>query len=87
MVDVVARVIPYSEDQEHILRRLGGAVVIHWESLPDAMRTLLLRQATLMYDRDHGTGVFRQIDSFVEMHRGDMAKGRGDVGGPSGDVG
>ena len=26
MADVVARVIPYSEDQEHILRRLGGAV-------------------------------------------------------------
>jgi hypothetical protein len=75
MVDIVARVIPYSEDQEHILRRLGGAVVAHWDALPTEVQNLILMQAPLIHDRDDCVQLYQQIDAFIQLHRGDMMKG------------
>jgi hypothetical protein len=75
MVDIVARVIPYSEDQEHILRRLGGAVVAHWDTLPTEVQNLILMQAPLIHDRDNCSQLYQQIDAFIQLHRGDMRKG------------
>jgi hypothetical protein len=75
MPHIVARVIPYSEDQEHILRRLGGAVVAQWDALPAEAQDIILMQAPLIYDRDECSQVYQQIDAFIQLHQGDMRKG------------
>ena len=75
MSHIVARVIPYSEDQEHILRRLGGAVVAQWGALPTEVQDLILMQAPLIYDRDECSQVYQDIDAFIQVHQGDMRKG------------
>lgn len=71
------RIIPYSEDQEHILRRIGGAVVAQWEALPENVQALILRQAPLIHDRDRSVQLYQQIDAFIQAHQGDMKKGQG----------
>jgi hypothetical protein len=75
MANIVARVIPYSEDQEHILRRLGGAVVAQWAALPSEVQDLILMQAPLIHDRDECAQAYQQIDAFIQLHQGDMRKG------------
>jgi hypothetical protein len=75
MSRIVARVIPYSDDQEHILRRLGGAVVVQWNALPTEVQDLILMQAPLIYDRDECSQVYQDIDAFIQVHQGDMRKG------------
>jgi hypothetical protein len=75
MPHIVAHVIPYSEDQEHILRRLGGAVVAQWGALPTEVQDLILMQAPLIYDRDECSQVYQDIDAFIQVHQGDMSKG------------
>ena len=75
MAHIVARVIPYSADQEHILRRLGGAVVAQWDALPTEVQDLILMQAPLIYDRDECSQVYQDIDAFIQVHQGDMRKG------------
>jgi hypothetical protein len=75
MSRIVPRVIPYSDDQEHILRRLGGAVVVQWNALPTEVQDLILMQAPLIYDRDECSQVYQDIDAFIQVHQGDMRKG------------
>ena len=75
MSDVVARIIPYSIEEEHILRRLGGAVIAQWDAFPESVRTLILSQAPLIYDRDHSVQLYHQIDAFIQTHQADMTKG------------
>jgi hypothetical protein len=75
MSDIVARIIPYSEDQEHILRRLGGAVVAQWDALPSDVQSRILSQAPLIHDRYECVQLYQQIDAFIQLHQGDMRKG------------
>jgi hypothetical protein len=67
----VAAMMPnYPEDDEHILRRLGAAVVGQWDALPENIRSLLVEQATFMHDRYQTVQLRQQIDAFIEDHKG-----------------
>jgi hypothetical protein len=57
--------LKYREADEHLLRRLGQALVLQWDELPDGLQDVLIDQATMVEDRDeapHGAG---EIENFV----------------------
>jgi len=41
-----------SEASEHLLRRLGSALVLRWDALPDNLQDLLIDEAEQVEDRD-----------------------------------
>ena len=65
MSDAKARSIEYADDEEHILRRLAGALIVRWSGLPQAERDAIVRQAALMADRDEASGMEWLIETFV----------------------
>ena len=58
-----------AQDEEHILRRLGGAVVVLWDRLPDNARSKILAQATQMHDRHQTVQLGEQIEGFIERYK------------------
>jgi hypothetical protein len=62
---VVARTLEYREAQEHLLRRLGGALVLQWDALPDDLQDLLIDQAAAVEDRDERDVGVHEIEAFV----------------------
>jgi hypothetical protein len=58
-----------SIDNEHILRRLGGATVVLWDCLPKDARALIREQAIFMHDRHQTVQIAQQIDMFIEKHK------------------
>lgn len=62
---VVSRTLKYREAQEHLLRRLGGALVLQWDALPDELQDLLIDQAAAVEDRDERTADARDIENFI----------------------
>jgi hypothetical protein len=61
----VRRTLKYREAQEHLLRRLGGALVLQWDALPDDLQDLLIDQAAMVEDRDERAVATRDIESFI----------------------
>lgn len=61
----VALTLKYKDAQEHLLRRLGQAVVLHWDELPDDLQDLLIDQAAAVTDRDEGPHGSHEIMSFI----------------------
>jgi hypothetical protein len=45
MTDIKAKGLKYKAGQEHILRRMGAALIIHWDDLPDALQDTVIDQA------------------------------------------
>jgi hypothetical protein len=70
MLPVRPKILEYEQNQEHILRRLGGAVVVQWDGLPQDVRDLLLRQATVMFDREPAVQLGWQIEEFINVKGG-----------------
>ena len=62
--------IKCSENEEHFLRRLGGAVLVHWEALLPEMQELLIQQAADMADRHPMTTGDAQLREFIAAHKG-----------------
>jgi hypothetical protein len=56
-------------DQDHILRRLGWAVVRHWSSLPGNVQADLWEQALFTQDGDTVQS-FEELATFIEKHKG-----------------
>ena len=77
MVKVEGQAISYSREDEHILRRLGGAVAVQWGSLPEAVQELILKQAIHMSDRAETHEVEEQIKAFIAAHQSATASARG----------
>lgn len=65
--------IQYDEDEEHILRRLGGSVVIQWDSLPKDVQEKILKQAIFMHDRHQTVQLDQQIEDFIEKYKGSIS--------------
>jgi hypothetical protein len=61
--------IDHGENEEHILRRLGGAVVKQWDRLTDDARELVLRQSLNMTDRDEASHLEQEIKAFIAKHK------------------
>lgn len=60
---VVPRSLKYRETQEHLVRRLGAAVVLQWDELSDEMQDLLIDQAVVVEDGEPSDS--REIESFI----------------------
>ena len=57
-------------DEEHILRRLGAAVVVAWDSLPTDLQARLLSEATWAQDREFKhTSLEHQIKAFIREYK------------------
>jgi hypothetical protein len=65
-VEITARILDCPNSDEHIVRRLGKAVVVQWDSLPEAVQDLLLKQALLMHDRDRALQLRQKTKAFIE---------------------
>jgi hypothetical protein len=65
----MALTLKYKEKDEHLLRRLGQAVVLHWDELPDDLQDLLIDQAVVVQDRDGGRHEPADIETFVRSVR------------------
>ncbi len=66
---VMALSLKYKETQEHLVRRLGQALVLHWDELPDDLQDVLIDQAVVVEDRDeapHESGRHRAVYPFRE---------------------
>jgi hypothetical protein len=57
-------------DDEHIVRRLGWAVVRAWPKLPADIRALLQETAVFTEDRYPTVQLNEQISVFVRKHEG-----------------
>lgn len=66
---VMALTLKYRENQEHLLRRLGQAIVLQWDELPDAMQDLLIDQAAAVEDRDDGAHEANDFETFIRSVR------------------
>jgi hypothetical protein len=62
---VVAKTVKYRAEQEHILRRLGGALVLQWDALPEALQDLIVDQAAAVDDRDEAPHEAGDIENFI----------------------
>ena len=61
----VSKTVRYRAPQEHMLRRLGGALVIQWDALPDELQDLLIDQAALVQDREDAANTTADIERFI----------------------
>jgi hypothetical protein len=59
------KTVKYRAAQEHLVRRLGEALVLHWDALPDDLQDLLIDQAAVIPDRDDGAHATGDIESFI----------------------
>ncbi len=62
----MAVTLKYKDSDEHLLRRLGQALVLQWDELPDDLQDVLIDQAALVQDRDEAAPHdAAQIESFI----------------------
>lgn len=62
--------IECSADEEHFLRRLGGALIVHWDHFSPSVQEALIQQAADMADRHPMVQVETQIREFIAHHNG-----------------
>jgi hypothetical protein len=51
------------DSQEHLLRRLGQALVLQWEEMPDGLQDVLIDQAVIVDDREPASQ--GEVETFV----------------------
>lgn len=59
------KTVKYRPAQEHLLRRLGEALVVQWDALPDDLQDLLIDQAAVVQDREEAPHATGDIESFI----------------------
>lgn len=59
------RALKYRPADEHVLRRLGSAMVMHWDALPDTLQDLIIDQAALADDREDAAHAQSDIETFI----------------------
>lgn len=62
---VVPKTLKYREAQEHLLRRLGSALVLQWDALPDDLQDLVIDQAAIVEDRSDEPHSAIEIAAFI----------------------
>jgi len=63
----LAVTLKVKDAQEHLLRRLGQAVVLQWEELPHGLQDVLIDQAVLVADREPASQ--GEIETFIRAVR------------------
>lgn len=62
---VAARSLRVRPAQEHLLRRLGQALVLQWDALSDELQDLLIDQAVTVDDSSGASASAEEVESFV----------------------
>ena len=62
----MALTLKYKDAQEHLLRRLGQALVLQWDEVPDVLQDVLIDQAAGVQDREpEAPHAAEDIETFV----------------------
>jgi hypothetical protein len=62
----MALTLKYRDEQEYLLRRLGQALVLQWDELPDNLQDVLIDQAAGVRDREEDAPHERAvIETFI----------------------
>lgn len=62
---VVSKTLKYRLDQEHLLRRIASALVLHWDELPEQLQDLIIDQASQVEDREAAAHDTTDLEAFV----------------------
>ena len=62
------KMVVYFEHEEHLIRRLGSALVTSWASLPASLQDLLITRAQQIADDEHSETVEADLHSFLLAH-------------------
>jgi len=62
---VESKTVRYRPQQEHLLRRLGEALVVQWDAIPDELQDLLIDQAAAVEDREDAPHATADIEDFI----------------------
>ena len=66
LMEIRPRILDCPADDEHIVRRLGKAVVVQWDALPGPVQDLILKQAVLMHDRHRVLQLRHKVRAFIQ---------------------
>jgi hypothetical protein len=61
----MAVTLKYKDADEHLLRRLGQAVVLQWDELPNDLQDVLIDQAAAVQDRDEAAHDASRLETFI----------------------
>jgi hypothetical protein len=67
LMEIKARILDCPESEEHIVRRLGKAAVVLWDTLPAPVQDQILKQAALMHDRERTLQLRQRIKAFIKQ--------------------
>jgi hypothetical protein len=62
---------PLTNEEEHILRCLGAAVIMQWNDLPTKIQRELFEHASAMGELNHTAELRRQVARFLHQHKDD----------------
>jgi hypothetical protein len=68
-MEIKARIVECPESDEPVVRRLGKAVVVLWDTLPPPVQDQLLKQAALMHDRERTLQLRQKIKAFIKRSK------------------
>jgi hypothetical protein len=64
----------YPSEDEPFVRRLGSAVLAHWNALPDDVRAKILTEAITVWDREYNIPQLAQkLEAFVKRYPGRLS--------------
>jgi hypothetical protein len=69
MAGIKFQILECSDDEEHVIRRLGRAAVLQWSALPEEVRGRLLQQAVFVHDKYRTVQLQEQITAFISKHK------------------
>lgn len=72
----LAKTLKYTDKQEHLLRRLGSALVLHWDAIPDELQDLLIDQAAHVEDRGDAAHESHDVEHFIRSAKTTALKAR-----------
>jgi hypothetical protein len=65
----LARTLKYRDCDEHLVRRLGSALVLQWDALPDELQDLIADQAVGVEDRADAPHSRENFETFIRTAR------------------
>ena len=68
MADDNEKLLIYFEDEEHIVRRLGAAVLACWDQLSDDAREKLIKHAEKVFDDEESERFGEHFEKFLAAH-------------------
>jgi hypothetical protein len=62
------KLLIYYDDEEHIVRRLGAAVISCWEQLPSPVAAMIIDRSKKVFDSEETEQFEQQLKAFIAVH-------------------